>query len=338
MSSKFGVLSFEFGVLSSGDGVLSSGDGVLGADFGILGSNFRVPLFYHEGAVVWRAVPMSEPRPGTLYLVGTPIGNLEDMSFRAVRILKAVDVIAAEDTRHTGKLLHHFQIATPQVSYHDHNRHSRTAELVDRLQQGKTIALVTDAGTPGISDPGYELVQACAAAKLAVVPIPGPSAAIAALIASGLPCDRFAFEGFLPAKGPARRAYLMTLQAETRTLIFYEAPHRLRQTLADLVILGADREIALARELTKLHEEIWRGTIAAAIAHYTHHEPQGEFTLVIAGAVLVPTVLSDADITAALKTLLNEGLSRAEASRQLATQLAIPRRQVYQLSLTLGEG
>jgi 16S rRNA (cytidine1402-2'-O)-methyltransferase len=278
---------------------------------------------------------MPEPNPGTLYLVGTPIGNLEDMTFRAVRILQSVDAIAAEDTRHTGKLLHHFQIKTPQVSYHEHNQLRRTPELVERLQQGQAIALVSDAGMPGISDPGYELVKACAAVEIPVVPISGPSAAIAGLIASGLPCDRFAFEGFLPAKSQARRVYLETLKAETRTLIFYEAPHRLRQTLADLVILGADRRIALARELTKLHEEIWRGTIAAAIAHYGDREPQGEFTLVVAGAVPVTTALSEEAIQAALLTLLSEGMSRAEASRQLATQLGLPRRHIYQLSLLL---
>jgi 16S rRNA (cytidine1402-2'-O)-methyltransferase len=278
---------------------------------------------------------MSEPNSGTLYLVGTPIGNLEDMSFRAVRILQNVDVIAAEDTRHTGKLLHHFQVSTPQISYHEHNRLSRTGELVERLRQGKAIALVTDAGTPGISDPGYDLVKACATAGIPVVPIPGPSAAIAGLIASGLPCDRFVFEGFLPAKSQARRTHLETLKSETRTLIFYEAPHRLCQTLADLAILGADREIALARELTKLHEEIWRGTIAEAITHYTHRDPQGEFTLVVAGVASQPTVFSDDAIKAALLTLLGEGMSRAEASRQLATQLALPRRQIYQLSLSL---
>ncbi|MGA7935671.1 MAG: 16S rRNA (cytidine(1402)-2'-O)-methyltransferase, partial [Kovacikia sp.] len=226
----------------------------------------------------------SAPKPGTLYIVGTPIGNLEDMTFRAVRILQAVDFIAAEDTRHTGKLLHHFQIGTPQISYHDHNRHSRTPELLERLRQGKAIALVTDAGMPGISDPGYELVRDCVEAGISVVPIPGPSAAIAALTASGLPSDRFIFEGFLPAKPQLRRARLEILKTESRTLIFYEAPHRLRQTLQDLVALGDDRKIVLARELTKLHEEIWRGTIAEAIAHYGDRSPQGEFTLVITGA------------------------------------------------------
>ncbi|XGV96265.1 MAG: 16S rRNA (cytidine(1402)-2'-O)-methyltransferase [Leptolyngbya sp. BL-A-14] len=275
--------------------------------------------------------------PGTLYLVGTPIGNLEDMTFRAVRTLQTVDLIAAEDTRHTGKLLHHFQIATPQISYHDHNRHSRTAELVERLQQGKNIALVTDAGMPGISDPGYELVKACAEADILVVPIPGASAAIAALVSSGLPCDRFLFEGFLPAKTPARRAHLEILQTESRTLVFYEAPHRLRQTLQDFLLLGADRQIALARELTKRYEEIWRGTVAEAIDYYSTHEPQGEFTIVVAGATVTQPALSEAALKTELQTLFKQGLSRSEASRQLAQQTALPRRQIYQLALSLSE-
>jgi 16S rRNA (cytidine1402-2'-O)-methyltransferase len=272
---------------------------------------------------------------GTLYIVATPIGNLEDMSFRAVRILQTVDWIAAEDTRHTGKLLHHFQIATPQISYHEHNRTSRIPELLERLRQGKSIALVTDAGMPGISDPGYELVKACADAEILIVPIPGASAAIAALTVSGLPMDRFVFEGFLPAKSQARRAYLEGLQTETRTLIFYESPHRLRQMLSDLVLLGNDREIVLARELTKLHEEIWRGTIAEAILRYRDREPQGEFTLVVAGAIQTQPVLSEAALMAELDRLIRQGLSRSQASRQLAEQTSLPRRQIYQLALTI---
>jgi 16S rRNA (cytidine1402-2'-O)-methyltransferase len=276
-------------------------------------------------------------KPGTLYLVGTPIGNLEDMTFRAVRILQSVDLIAAEDTRHTGKLLQHFQIATPQISYHDHNRTTRTIELVERLQSGRAIALVSDAGMPGISDPGYDLVKACADVGIPVVPIPGASAAIVALTASGLPSDRFVFEGFLPAKPKPRREYLTMLQQETRTLIFYEAPHRLRQTLQDLTLLGEERAIVLARELTKLHEELWRGTIATAIQHYTTHEPQGEYTLVVAGAQRIAPVLSEAALIAELEVLLAQGLSRSEASRHLAEQTALPRRQIYQLALSISD-
>lgn len=275
---------------------------------------------------------------GTLYIVATPIGNLEDMTFRAIRILREVDWIAAEDTRHTGKLLQHFQITTPQISYHDHNRTSRLPDLLTRLQQGKSIALVSDAGMPGISDPGYELVKGCVEAGIAIVPIPGASAVVTALSASGLPTDQFVFDGFLPAKSKDRRDRLTTLQTETRTMVFYEAPHRLRATLADLAVtLGATRFIVLARELTKLHEEFWRGTVDEAIAHYTTREPQGEFTLIVAGAELAPTVVSDAVLQAELEALLRQGLSRSQASRQLAQQTRMSRRQIYQLALGISD-
>ena len=200
---------------------------------------------------------------GVLYVVGTPIGNLEDMTFRAVRILQTVDAIAAEDTRHTGKLLQHFQIKTPQISCHQHNIQSRLPGLLERLHTGQKLALVTDAGMPGISDPGYELVQACVSEGILVVPIPGPTAAITALSASGLPTDRFCFEGFLPVKGVERRERLVALQPEARTMILYEAPHRLRQTLKDLAdALGIDRSTVVSRELTKRYETFWRGTLA----------------------------------------------------------------------------
>ena len=274
--------------------------------------------------------------PGTLYLVGTPIGNLEDMTFRAVRTLQTVDLIAAEDTRRTGKLLQHFQITTPQISYHEHNQVSRTGEILERLKQGLAIALVTDAGMPGISDPGYELVKACWAAGSVVVPIPGVTAAITALSASGLPTEQFVFEGFLPAKGKARRDRLYTLRTETRTLILYESPHRLLPTLTDLAdILGNDRAIVLARELTKLHEEFWRGTTAEAIALYQNRHPQGEFTLVIAGATSQPLTLSEAQLKAELQQLIAQGMTRSQASRQLAQLTSLPRRQLYQLALDL---
>ncbi|NJL36118.1 MAG: 16S rRNA (cytidine(1402)-2'-O)-methyltransferase [Leptolyngbyaceae cyanobacterium RM2_2_4] len=273
---------------------------------------------------------------GTLYVVGTPIGNLEDMTFRAVRILQTVDAIAAEDTRHTGKLLQHFQISTPQVSYHDHNRHSRLPELLERLRQGKAIALVTDAGMPGISDPGYELVKACTDEGITVVPVPGASAGVTALSVSGLATDRFIFEGFLPPKGQERRDRLEALQTEARTLILYESPHRLRQTLKDLSeVLGTGRAIALARELTKLHEEVWRGSLEEAIAHYRDREPQGEFTLVIAGSELVEPMLSESALRAELQQLLSQGLSRSQASRQLAQKTSLSRRQIYQLALAI---
>lgn len=273
---------------------------------------------------------------GTLYVVGTPIGNLEDMTFRAIKILQSVDVIAAEDTRHTGKLLQHFQIKTPQLSYHEHNRNDRLPELLSRLSDGKAIALVTDAGMPGISDPGYELVKACIEAGIEVVPIPGATAGITALSASGLPTDRFVFEGFLPASGRERQQRLESLQVESRTLIFYESPHRLRETLQDLAqYLAGNRNIVLARELTKLHEEFWRGSIEDAITHYNEHEPKGEFTLIVAGAQVEQPVLSEEALKAELEQIMAQGVSRSQASRQLAQLTKLPRRQLYQLALAI---
>lgn len=275
---------------------------------------------------------------GTLYIVGTPIGNLGDMTFRAVDTLKTVELIAAEDTRHTGKLLHYFGITTPQISYHHHNRAQRTPELCDRLSQGRSIALVSDAGMPGIADPGYELVCACVEQAIPVVPIPGVTAVITALAASGLPSDRFSFEGFLPAKAKARLAQLQTLAKQPQTLIFYEAPHRLVVMVQDLAtVLGGDRSVVITRELTKLHETFWRGTLAEAIAHYTTHTPKGEFTVLVAGATMETAVLSDAQLKAQLQALLNQGMTRSQASRHLASQTQRSRRQIYQLSLTLTE-
>lgn len=271
-----------------------------------------------------------------LYIVATPIGNLEDMTFRAIRILQEADWIAAEDTRHTGKLLQHFQIATPQLSYHDHNRTSRLPDLLERLRQGKAIALVSDAGMPGISDPGYELVKACAQEGIAIIPVPGASAVVTALSAAGLPTDRFVFEGFLPAKGTERRDRLEALQMEERTMVFYEAPHRLRQTLADFAqVFGGDRPVVLARELTKLHEEFWRGNLQEAIAEHNRREPQGEYTVLVAGGEKTTPALSETALIAELKTLIAQGISRSQASRQLAQQTQLPRRQIYQLALAI---
>ncbi|MBE9006182.1 16S rRNA (cytidine(1402)-2'-O)-methyltransferase [Fortiea sp. LEGE XX443] len=278
----------------------------------------------------------TDPQPGILYVVGTPIGNLEDITFRAVRILQTVDLIAAEDTRHTGKLLQHFQVKTPQVSYHEHNRNSRIPEILEHLNNGKAIALVSDAGMPGISDPGYELIKACIDAGITVVPIPGASAAITALSAAGLPTDRFVFEGFLPPKAQQRQEYLETLQTESRTLIFYESPHRLPETLQDLAqAFGSDRQIVLARELTKLYEEFWRGTIADAIALYNQREPQGEYTLVVAGTPVTQPLLTETELKAELQQLINQGISRSQASRQLAKFTSLSRRQIYQLALSI---
>ena len=275
---------------------------------------------------------------GILYLVGTPIGNLEDITLRAIRILQEVDLIAAEDTRRTGKLLQHFQIKTAQISYHAHNQVSRTAELISHLEAGKSIALVTDAGMPGISDPGYEMVVAAIAAKIEVVPIPGVTAALTALTVSGLPTDRFVFEGFLPVKSKERTERLKSLQQETKTVIFYEAPHKLLATLTDLAtILGKDRKIVLARELTKIHEEFWRGTIKEAIAFYNNHrQPKGEYTIVVAGKSITEVlVLSEIELKAELEQLLQQGMTRSQASRHLAQLTSLSRRQIYQLALEI---
>ncbi len=279
---------------------------------------------------------MSDLKPGLLYIVGTPIGNLEDMTFRGVRILQSVDFIAAEDTRHTGKLLKHFQVSTPQISYHEHNRHSRIPELLKQLHEGKSIALVSDAGMPGISDPGYELVKACAEAGITVVPIPGAVAAITALSASGISTEKFVFEGFLNAKSKQRRSHLEFLKLEERTLIFYESPHRLRSTLQDMrEIFGDDRQIVLARELTKMYEEFWRGNIEGACSYYELKVPVGEYTLVVAGNSPTQREFTQAELVAELETIMNQGISPSQASRQLAASTSLPRRQLYQLALTL---
>jgi 16S rRNA (cytidine1402-2'-O)-methyltransferase len=280
--------------------------------------------------------PMSTLQPSTLYVVGTPIGNLEDMTFRAVRVLGQVDVIAAEDTRHSGKLLKHFQIATPQLSYHEHNRQQRLPELLNRLQRGQAIALITDAGMPGISDPGYDLVRDVLAAGFSVIPIPGVSAVVTALCAAGLNTERFSFEGFPPVKAKARKSWLGDLQSETRTMVFYESPHRLRNTLADFhEVFGGDRPLVLARELTKIHEEFWRGTLTEAAHRYQDCMPQGEFTIVLEGAIPFVEMASEADLRQELLTLLAQGLSRSVASRQLAQRRGISKRQIYQLALDL---
>lgn len=278
----------------------------------------------------------TEPQPGTLYIVGTPIGNLEDITYRAVRVLQNVDLIAAEDTRHTGKLLHHFQVKAPQISYHDHNRHSRHPEILEHLSAGKAIALVTDAGMPGISDPGYELVVACVEANIPVVPIPGVSAVTTAISAAGLPTDRFVFEGFLPVKGQERISRLDFLAAEARTIIIYESPHRLQQTIKDLIkVLGIERNIVLARELTKLYEEFWRGTLQEAATQLKNREPQGEYTLVVAGTPTALPFLSASEIESELKTIMQGGVSRSQASRQLANITSHSRRELYQIALSI---
>jgi len=221
---------------------------------------------------------------GTLYLVATPIGNLDDFSPRGQRVLREVDVIAAEDTRHTGQLLARFGIERPLVSYHDHNKDRRTPELIGRLRDGAAVAIVSDAGSPGISDPAFTLVRAAVEAGLPIVPVPGPSSALCALEVSGLPTDRFAFEGFLPRKSGRKRARIEELRADPRTLIFFESPHRLRATLADLLKGMGDRPASVSRELTKKFEETRRGPLSALVAWAAERAPRGEFVIIVGGA------------------------------------------------------
>jgi 16S rRNA (cytidine1402-2'-O)-methyltransferase len=279
---------------------------------------------------------MPEVEPGTLYLVATPIGNLDDITLRSLKILQAVDWIAAEDTRHSGQLLKHFGIDTRSIGYHAHNIAQRTPIVVEKLKAGAAIAAISDAGTPGISDPGVELVQACIAAGIPVVPVPGPTAAIAAVVASGLPTNRFVFEGFLPTARQARSAILQALIAEPRTILLYEAPHRLVRTLGDLVeVLGPERSITLAREITKRYEEFWRGSLAAALEHYSQHSPRGEFTLAIAGAPATAKPLTEEELRHSLQDMMAQGLSRSQASREVAKLVGGDRRALYQLALTL---
>ncbi|BAQ61500.1 rRNA small subunit methyltransferase I [Geminocystis sp. NIES-3708] len=273
---------------------------------------------------------------GILYLVATPIGNLKDITFRAIETLQTVDLIAAEDTRHTAKLLNHYQIKTQTISYHQHNHQARVSELITKLLNGLNIALVTDAGTPAISDPGYHLVLACIESNINIIPIPGAIAAINGLVASGLPTEKFCFEGFLPTKKKLREELLNKLQTEKRTLIFYEAPHKLQKTLTDLAdFLGINRNICLARELTKIHENFWRGNLQKAIEFYQHHEPKGEYTIIIEGNKEQEEIeLSETQIKEEIEKLLKQGMSKTEASQKLAKYTNLSRREIYQLMIS----
>lgn len=221
---------------------------------------------------------------GTLYIVPTPVGNMEDMTLRAIRILKEADMVLAEDTRTSGILLKHFDIKNHLMAHHKFNEHGTTAGVVERLKAGQTIALVSDAGTPGISDPGFFLAREAANAGITVQTLPGPTACIPALVSSGLPCDRFCFEGFLPQK-KGRQTHLMSLMRETRTMVFYESPHRLLKTLQQFAeVFGPERRVSVAREISKLHEDHVRGTLAEVIAHFEQSEPRGEIVIILAGA------------------------------------------------------
>ena len=281
---------------------------------------------------------------GTLYLVATPLGNLEDITLRALRILREAKTIAAEDTRHTRKLLNHFEIATPIVSYHEHSGPAGIAMVLAALAEGD-VALVSDAGTPAISDPGADLIQATLSSGYPVVPIPGPSAVITALIASGLPPSEFTFLGFLPRRSQERQAHLLSVSHEPRTLVIYEAPHRLRACLDDLLAVLGDREACLARELTKVHEEWLRGTLSALKARYAgQDEPRGEYTLVIAGASQASQSQATDEPEALalhardrLRELLAAGSGTRDAAAIVARELGLPRREMYRLALELAE-
>ena len=272
---------------------------------------------------------------GMLYLVPTPIGNLGDISPRAAETLSNADFIAAEDTRVSVKILNHLGIKKSLVSYYEHNKAFRGDKIVDRILAGETCALVSDAGSPAISDPGEDLVKQCAAAGIVVTAIPGPCAAITALSISGQSTGRFCFEGFLSTARKPRREHLDSLVEERRTMIFYEAPHKLMTTLQDLRdTFGADRSVSLCRELTKLHEEVYRTTLGEAVDHYTEVPPKGEFVLIVAGAPEAKKESASADDAAArVGQLMEEGLSRKDAVKQAAKELDLPKNVVYEAAL-----
>jgi 16S rRNA (cytidine1402-2'-O)-methyltransferase len=268
---------------------------------------------------------------GTLYLVATPIGNLEDMSPRAVRILREVNLIAAEDTRHTGKLLKHFQIETPLTSYFEHNKLNKLDFILDKLSQGD-VALVSDAGSPAINDPGYELVKAALASNYDVRPVPGPSAPVAALTVSGLPTDSFLYLGYLPHKTSERHRRLEEVQSQPHTLVFLESPYRVVESLEDILSILGDRNICVAREMTKMFEEFWRGDVQGAVEYFKAQPPRGEFTLVVAGKTKYEKGLWTEDVLrAAIERELKNEKSAKEISVELSTLSGWSKKEVYRL-------
>ena len=276
-------------------------------------------------------------REGALILVATPIGNLGDLSPRAVEVLRSADVIAAEDTRRTRGLLTHAGVSggARLVSVHEHNERTRAAELVERIRAGDRVAFVTDAGTPGISDPGERLVRVCVEAGLRVEAVPGPSAVLAALVVSGLPTARFVMEGFLPRSGRDRTERLALVAAEPRTTVLYEAPNRVAATLADLTVAcGGDRRVVIARELTKRFEEVWRGSLTDAVIHVAETEPRGEHVLVLAGAPAAAAP-DDAAVRDAVARLLADGVSARDAAAEVAATLGVPKRRAYDIATAL---
>jgi len=271
-----------------------------------------------------------QPKKGVLYVVATPIGNLEDITYRAVRILREAGLIACEDTRHTRKLLDHYGIEGKLVSYHEHNEAERSRELIERLHEGLSVAQVSDAGMPGISDPGYRVIKSAIEQGIAVVPVPGPSALIVALAASGLPTDAFEFRGFLPAKSGQRRTELESIRPREHTMIFYEAPHRIHESIDDIVaVLGPERPIVIARELTKVHEEFLRGTVREVAENIRDRELKGEITILIGKAV--PSERSEAlDLGARLQEIMRQqNLDEKAALKVLAKERGVSKSEVY---------
>lgn len=278
---------------------------------------------------------------GICYLVATPIGNLEDMTFRAVRILGEVSLIAAEDTRNSIKLLNHFNIKTPMTSYHEHNKFEKADYLVSKLLEGESVAVITDAGTPGISDPGEELVKKCYEAGVKVVPVPGACAAINALVASGLPTRRFAFEAFLPPEKKERRQIIDGLKFETRTIVIYEAPHRIAKTLKELSDSLGDRNVTICRELTKKHETFFKTNLSDAASHYEKNEAKGECIIVIEGLSCEELKIQeqqrwqDMSIDEHLKMYMEDGVPKKEAAKMVARDRGMSKRDIYEYTIDL---
>lgn len=284
----------------------------------------------------------SKVKKGTLYLCPTPIGNLQDITLRTLKVLKNVDYIAAEDTRVTVKLLNHYNIKKALISYHEHNKQKKGPEIISLLINGKNIALVTDAGTPGISDPGQDLVQQSIKKRIKIVPLPGATAFVCALIASGLSTEQFVFEGFLPRKSKDRRERLSKLKNEERTIVFYEAPHRILKTLKHIKRFLGNRNIVIAREMTKLHEEFFRGKTDDAILHYTENKPRGEMVIIVGGqekSEEVDTV--DIKFLGNIKSILNakiakyqeKGISKNKSLKKAGADVGLSRNEVYELLL-----
>lgn len=267
---------------------------------------------------------------GLLYLCPTPIGNLEDITLRTLKVLKEADLIAAEDTRHTRKLLNHYQIKTPLTSFHEHNKAKKIPVLLEKLQAGETIALVSDAGMPGIADPGEELVREAIGHNIQVTALPGPSAVITALVASGLPPVPFSFYGFVPARGKSRKEFLAGIMQEQKTTVFYEAPHRLEKTLRELSEIDTNREVVVARELTKIHEEYVRGTLGEVWQHFLAKKPQGECTVILAAGDQPAAPREGRSLEEVMEELLAAGLGNKEAAREAALRFGMSRRDVYQ--------